>query len=283
MGNPPAREQVTVSTKVCRRGLALYPFYLARLVADEITNKERQFNFRPRLPLNKNYVVEVRAVASDFKRAIEARPGTTDMACIRDIFARGAYDMRHLARYRDICGLYKQDSLIFDLGAYAGYSSLYFASQWPLATVVAVEPDFDNYSMLMANTRGLPVHTVHGAAGKDGWACVSDPLSIGGLVGLRTASVTEGTRGAVKSFSVATLLSQYRGFRPFICKVDIEGAESDLFAAADWIDEFPVVIVELHDWLFPKELRSRPFLRALANQDRDFVILRENIVSMRNR
>jgi FkbM family methyltransferase len=261
----------------------LYPVYFARLLLDEVTNKDHQFNFRPRLPQNGKYFVELSAAGSGaFKRTIQARPGTTDMACVRDIFARGSYDLRALARYNDICALYREDSLIFDLGAYAGYSCVYFASQWPLATVVAVEPDFDNYSLLMANTRGLPVHTVHAAAGKDGWARVSKPVSSGGLVGIQTAAVAEGTRDAVKTFSVSNLLSQYKHLRPFICKVDIEGAESDLFADAAWVDEFPVIIVELHDWLFPTERRSRAFLSAVANQDRDFVLLGENIVSVKN-
>jgi hypothetical protein len=79
-----------------------------------------------------------------------------------------------------------------------------------------------------------------------------------------------------------SLLSKYRNLTPFICKVEIEGAESGLFEDASWVDEFPALIVELHEWLLPKERRSGTFLEAVANRDRDFIVFRENIVSVKN-
>jgi hypothetical protein len=64
--------------------------------------------------------------------------------------------------------------------------AVYFASQWPLATIVAVEPDPSNFSMLVSNTQGLPIQALNAAAGKDGWVRLTDPGV--GLVGLRTRS-----------------------------------------------------------------------------------------------
>ena len=49
---------------------------------------------------------------------------------------------------------------------------------------------------------------------------------------------------------------------PFIVKIDIEGAEADVFASdTDWFNETPVVIVELHDWLMPKQGTAAEFLK----------------------
>ena len=73
------------------------------------------------------------------------------------------------------------------------------------------------------------------------------------------------------------------GYTPFLAKIDIEGAEADLFSRdTDWIDQFPLIIVELHDWLLPKQGTSRNFLRCIAARNRDFVYLGENIFSIRN-
>ena len=68
-----------------------------------------------------------------------------------------------------------------------------------------------------------------------------------------------------------------------IAKIDIEGAETELFSQSTvWIDHFPLVIVELHDWMMPGQARSRAFLQAISSRDRDFVQIRENSFSIRN-
>lgn len=259
-----------------KRLAAITPVHVARLSI----SSDRRFRFRPLLSRNGMHAVELATTNREFKRVVFARPRTTDMACMRDVFSKGEYDTRKLVRHTDIAAAYRDDSLILDLGANAGYTALYFASQWPRARIVAVEPDEDNYSMLVKNTTGLSVSPVRAAMGKDGWATLSDPGL--GRVGLQTNMVGGEVQGAVRSLSVPTLLERHRTLRPFICKVDIEGAESDLFENASWIDEFPVLIVELHDWLLPKGRRARSFLEAVACRDRDFVLFGHNVISVRN-
>ena len=76
---------------------------------------------------------------------------------------------------------------------------------------------------------------------------------------------------------------QAAGYSPFIVKVDIEGSESDLFSeSTEWVDDVPILIVELHDWLMPKQGLSRSFLQCIAHRDRDFVCFEENVFSIRN-
>jgi len=44
-------------------------------------------------------------------------------------------------------------------------------------------------------------------------------------------------------------LSEYE---PFIAKIDIEGAEFDLFREnLEWVDATPIITIELHDWHTP--------------------------------
>ena len=91
--------------------------------------------------------------------------------------------------------------------------------------------------------------------------------------------------GAVPALSVPDILAleACRDTEPLIVKVDIEGFEKELFADnAGWIDCFPLMIVELHDWMLPGEANSANFLRALTKAaPRDLLWRRENAFSVR--
>ena len=79
------------------------------------------------------------------------------------------------------------------------------------------------------------------------------------------------------------MLTHREGCFPFAVKIDIEGAEREVFSAnTEWIEHIPVIIVELHDWLLPKKATALPFLRAVSRYDRDFVQVGENAVSIAN-
>jgi hypothetical protein len=68
----------------------------------------------------------------------------------------------------------------------------------------------------------------------------------------------------------------------FIVKVDIEGFESDLFAAnLDWLDEVEAVYLEPHDWLEPGKGTSFSFQRAMAQHPFELFIKGENLVYAR--
>ena len=78
-----------------------------------------------------------------------------------------------------------------------------------------------------------------------------------------------------------------RNNKPFLIKIDIEGFESKLFSKNyEWLNEFKVIIIEIHDWMLPKEFNSFNFLRALVEtmskkSKRDLLILEENLISIR--
>jgi hypothetical protein len=42
----------------------------------------------------------------------------------------------------------------------------------------------------------------------------------------------------------------------------------------------PILIVELHDWLLPKQSTSGPFLECISKMKRDFVYIGEDIYSI---
>lgn len=90
----------------------------------------------------------------------------------------------------------------------------------------------------------------------------------------------EKKKNVVKSISMKTILGDpsIRDMNPLLVKIDIEGAEEYLFRSdTEWMDAFPLIIIELHDWLYPFSGSSRNFIKALARHDFDFVYGGENI------
>lgn len=86
--------------------------------------------------------------------------------------------------------------------------------------------------------------------------------------------IDRNSEGNIEILSINDLLLHFGSpeYVPFIAKIDIEGFESDLFSRnTDWIARFPLLIVELHDWMLPRSASTGPFLRAIATQDRDFL------------
>ena len=89
----------------------------------------------------------------------------------------------------------------------------------------------------------------------------------------------------VTAITMADILGKFKSTRyePLICKIDIEGGESDLFSANDaWIDQFPLIIIELHDWLLPGTSNSKNFLSAISKRNFDIVYRGENMFCFNN-
>jgi hypothetical protein len=66
-------------------------------------------------------------------------------------------------------------------------------------------------------------------------------------------------------------------------KIDIEGFENNLFEAiTESIDLFTMLVIELHNWMFPGQSNSRNFLREVSRHDRDFVLQGKNVFTVSN-
>lgn len=229
-------------------------------------------------------VVEVNQV----KRSLFIRRETTDSQIVGQIFVDGAFNLsglpcedKLLSKLRDIRQSGKRP-LIIDAGANIGLSAISFVAQVPDSLVVAIEPELGNFQMLVANTEGLPILPLPFAlGGRFGLVEVLNPSE--GEWGYRTHTLDKDETGvdAIPSITVRDILDEFSAaFTPFIVKLDIEGAEKDVFSYdTGWIDQVPLIIVEPHDWMLPGERSFAPFLEAIAFSNRDFVIRGENIFS----
>lgn len=220
-------------------------------------------------------------------RTFRHRGTSADRGVLKQIFRRRCYSLHRYKRGSEVRELYKtiieagKLPLIVDAGANIGASVVWFARQFPDAQIAAFEPDPNNFSLLEINTAGLNVELHHAAvSSRDGRVNLSDPGL--GEWGYQTEL---SDAGAIRSVGLNDFIlgKIQQGFRPLIVKIDIEGAEGELFTGkTDWLAECPLLIMELHDWLLPRAGTSQPFLRTIAAVDRDFVHAGENIFSFRN-
>lgn len=217
------------------------------------------------------------------KRPFYHRGTTADRGAMQQVFQNRDYDLNRFRQGAAIhaAGAAMERPLIIDAGANIGTSACWFAMFFPHAHIVAFEPDAANFDLLRRNTEGLDIDLRHAAiGGHDGRVNLVDPGQ--GEWGYQTEAAASGDTELV---AIGRIVAdkQAEGYTPFIAKIDIEGGEADLFTPpTDWVDAFPLVVVELHDWLLPGQGTSRTFLQCMAARDRDFVYHGENVFSFRN-
>jgi FkbM family methyltransferase len=168
------------------------------------------------------------------------RLGTSDISVFKDIFI----DLEYGWVFNT------SPSVIIDVGGYTGLSAAFFAHTYPEAMIIAIEPDAQNYDLLMLNTARFPnVHAVRAAVWKEsGTISLTDPGT--GAWGLRVseshASVTGGD--LVRAVTIDEIRKEFGLDRIHLLKVDVEGSEKEIFSTADsWISSVDAICIELHD------------------------------------
>lgn len=219
-------------------------------------------------------------------RPFHHRGTPADLGVINQMFAAEDYSIARLARGPQLQAFYHacleagERPLILDAGANIGASIVYFSLAYPQAHILALEPAKNNFELLRLNAAGIDVDARCAAIGaRAGEVVLTDPGQ--GEWGYRTAA--EGAGARVPRLGAADLVSEKcrAGFKPFLAKIDIEGAEGELFSAdTAWADAFPLLIIELHDWLLPGAGTAKSFLAWAASRQRDFVFIGENVFSI---
>lgn len=142
--------------------------------------------------------------------------------------------------------------VIVDGGSNVGITAVFFANRYPEAKIIAIEPEARNFELLRRNVAAYPlIIPVCGALWhENGSVDVVDPGE--GNWGYRTeeGTVAQGKalRGAVRAFTMDCLMAEYGLERIDLLKIDIEGAEKELFSHANgWLSKVETILMELHD------------------------------------
>ena len=170
-----------------------------------------------------------------YTQRVLIRLGTTDVAAYEHVFVHDEYGF----------SLPNEPITIIDAGANIGMSTVYFALRYPSANIVAIEPEPTNFRMLQKNTSCFPQITVINAAlwNEGGFLNIDNTRP---LWGTRVSANATGT--SVRAITMAQLFDDYGIQRVGLLKVDIEGAECEIFESAGaWLSHVDFVCIELHD------------------------------------
>lgn len=195
------------------------------------------------------------------RHPILCRPDTTDVDVFSQIFVGREYRCLDNVRSADF---------IIDCGANVGYSSAYFLSQYPGARLVAVEPDPGNFEMLKRNLEpfGARARAVNSAVwSRSVGLRLSEEQFRDGREWSRTVRpVAEGEAPTMMAVDIGSLWRESGFDRISILKIDIEGAEREVFADNydSWLSRVDNLVIELHG---PE--CTDVFQRAIASQGFD--------------
>lgn len=167
------------------------------------------------------------------------RLNTTDLETLLQVFWNGEYDIE----------LPLEPAWIIDAGANVGYAAAYFAQRFPKAQIIALEPSAENFAQLQRHAERYPtINPVQAALwSEDGRMSLHDAGE--GAWGFRVGQADSGPAiEEIDALSIDTLCERWQIPRIGLLKIDIEGSEKEVFAAASsWIDRVDMIIAELHD------------------------------------
>jgi len=175
------------------------------------------------------------------------RPGTSDITAFKEVLIEGLYDFP----------LDKTPQTIIDAGANIGLTSIWYSTRYPNARIVAVEAERANYELMVRNLAAFPnVTPLHAALWSHRGVLAVEDAGMGAWA-FQTTELDRGVMGAfgtVESLTVTNIIERYRFDHVDLLKVDIEGAEREVFSdpgSLDWIDSVDAVAIELHDRFRP--------------------------------
>jgi FkbM family methyltransferase len=210
-----------------------------------------------------------------------------DYITIREIFILECYKINQLLNYNKIKNFYNNIEsknkipILIDCGANIGASSYYFEKKYKKSKLICLEPDKGNFEVLIKNIISSDIIKINKAVSSE----IEKLKMLRTTEDPRAFSAVTSKDGDVQSTSINEILSNFSDdkYEPFLIKIDIEGGEKNLFEKnLEWIDKFKIIIIEPHDWMYPENNIFQNFLKSISYLNRDFVILNENIISIRN-
>jgi FkbM family methyltransferase len=204
---------------------------------------------------------------------VAMRPGNTDRITFKEIFIRREYEL-------DITD-HTNTQVIIDAGANIGFTSVFFANQYPGALIFSIEPDAENYQYVLRNTASYKNITPINKAlwNKKETISIVDPGlgKRGMMVEKRDGDTT------LQAISIVDLMTEYNIKQIDILKMDIEGSEKEVFSDNYdfWLPKTKCLIIELHDRM--KKDCSTAVFRAILNYDFSLNIKGENLIFTNNR
>ncbi len=182
---------------------------------------------------------------SGIRYPIHLRPCTSDEKVFWQIFVNKEYDIN----------FGHKPQIIIDGGANIGLASIYFKNKYPDATIIAVEPDMENVTVLKLNMEQYDNIHIKCAAlwSEKANVRISDKMKMGkwGVVTEALNDNNESDLEVIDTITISGIMEEYDLKFIDVLKLDIESAEKQLFSDnyMNWLPKTKVIIIELHDWM----------------------------------
>lgn len=220
------------------------------------------------------------------KHPVILRKNTLDKFIADEIFNHKCYDisMKNSRMYQDYAEEYdvRLPQNIIDAGGNIGLASIFYANLYPKAQIVSVEPEEDNFCLLYENTKYYPnIKIVNGAV----WDKNTDLV----ISNREEVIWDDGTKNAgkfrvgkeeitgerkVPAFTIDHIIKKYNMDMVDILKMDVEGAEREIFNGdfEKWLPDIRILLLEHHD--FYKYGATKAVFKAISNYN--FTYMHDN-------
>ena len=193
------------------------------------------------------------------------RPWSSDVATFEQIFLHSAYPTDGPP-----CA-----EVILDAGACIGLSAVYFATRYPKARIIAIEPDESNYKLLVLNTRAYPNIKVVRAGLWSHRTTLKIENPQDEPWAFRTTE--SGMDADIPAITVEDAMQLIGADHIDILKIDAEGAEREVFGnSSGWLSKIGMIIAELHG-----QSSAEVFYHAVAECNFTVSRHKENVIAIR--
>jgi len=270
--------------------------YLYRL--SKIPNYIKQFGvmnglnllMRVERALPKKSLVIKRYNIRNFPSPIYLRESNSDHSTFWQCIVKVQYELRNFPQYKRLVAAYHEEiemgrrPLIIDCGGNIGLAAVWFAIQFPEAVIFTVEPEENNFEVLKLNTEYFDRQIkalMGGVWNESGYLRIINPDS--GSAAFRVEHSEEKTSDSMRAYTIAEICELAGVKSPFIVKLDIEGAQADLFSSnTEWVGNTHLITLELDDWLLPWQGTSRSFFTCMSKYPFDYLLGQESIFCFRD-
>jgi FkbM family methyltransferase len=177
-------------------------------------------------------------------RTIYFRKKTKDKETFKEIFNQNIYNIK----------LPIVPKLIIDAGSNTGFAALFFKIKYPEAKIISLEIETENVKMIKKNLKGYKDIEIiqKGLFNKKSFFKIEDPYNATNSFVIK--EVIPGENYDIESITIDEILNSTKAETIDILKIDIEGAEKDLFEKdyENWLPKVKIIMVETHDRMIPK-------------------------------
>lgn len=178
------------------------------------------------------------------KVTITLRKDTKDLETFEEIFFSSLYFL-HLPII---------PKTIVDGGANVGLASLFFSFRYPDAAITAIEIEKFNVEILKKNTSSIANFSVENKAlySTKSFFKIEDPYNATNSFVVKEVDASEPYD--IESVTLNEILEKNNWETIDLLKIDIEGAEKDLFEKnyENWLPKTKIIMIETHDRMVPK-------------------------------